>query len=129
MSILPPNGNERAWSEFSARSRSEATAITIGHAHEAFPCSAADGDLDFSSDERAADLRRENGRAVREIGARVCREAIPKQNQSCVEQRCRCGAAAQAHARVLWLLRLAFLSARTLAPREAAAHIPKRAVW
>src|SRR5436189_316194 len=37
MLILPANGSERAWFGLSARSRYEATAITIGHQHEAFP--------------------------------------------------------------------------------------------
>src|SRR6266516_3379088 len=130
MSILPAKGNKRAWFGFSACSRCEATAFTIGHKHEAFPRSLAADAVDLSSsDGRGADVRREDSRAVREPGAGVCQEGVPKQNQPCTKQRCRCGAAAQAHARVLWLLRLAFLSARTLAPREAAAHVPKRIVW
>src|SRR4029077_1263136 len=79
VSILPVNGNKRAWFGFSACSHCEATAITIAHEHEAFPCSAAADDLDFSSsDEFAADLRREGGRTVRKIGARLCREGIPE---------------------------------------------------
>src|SRR6476620_2689320 len=127
MSISGSNGNKRAWLGFSARSRCEATAITIGHEHEAFPRNFAPDAVDLSrSDGLGADIRREGRRAVREIGARVCREGISEQNQSCLKQRNGCGPAEQAYAGVLWLLRLAFLGARTLVARKTAAHLSRR---
>src|SRR2546430_13739792 len=62
MLILPANGSERAWFGLSARSRYEATAVTIGHQHEAFPRSfAADAINRSSSDGRGPDLRPESG--------------------------------------------------------------------
>src|SRR5689334_22525783 len=73
-------------------------------------------------------LRRKGSGAVREVGARVCWKGIPEQDQSCPEQRHRCRAAAQPYACVLWLLRLAFFGARTLAAGKTAAHVPKRIV-
>jgi Protein of unknown function (DUF2891) len=46
-------------------------------------------------------------------------QRISKQDQPHLEQRCGCGSAAKADARVLRLLRLALLSTRTLAPCPA----------
>src|SRR5436309_12808145 len=78
MLILPANGSERAWFGLSARSRDEATAVTIRHQHEAFPRSfAADAINRSSSDGRGPDLRPESGGAVRKIGARLCRKGVP----------------------------------------------------
>src|SRR6266446_449134 len=129
MSILPANGNKGAWFGFSARSRGQATAITIAHKHETFSrdpaCDAISGS---GNNEHDPDLRRKGSRTVRKIGVGVRREAVPEQNQSCTEQRCGCGAAAQAHTRILRMLRLAFVGARTLAARETAAHVSERFV-
>src|SRR5205807_4347027 len=66
--------------------------------------------------------------AVREVGTSVRRKGIPKQDQSCFKQRYRRGTAAQAYTSVLWMLRLAFLGARTLAACETAAHFSERFV-
>src|SRR4029077_1840099 len=126
MSILPANGNELAWFGFSARSRGQATAITIAQRHETFSRNpAADAIGRSGNNEHGSGLRRKGSGTVRKIGAGVRREAIPEQDQSCAEQRCGCGSAAQAHARILRMLRLAFLSAWTLAACETAAHVSK----
>src|SRR6267378_1200368 len=126
MSILPVNGNERAWFGFSARSRRQATAITLAHRHETFSCNpAADAIGRSGGNGHGPDLRRKVSRTIRRIGAGVRREAVPEQNQSCPEQRCGCGGAARAHACILRMLRLAFVSARTLAARETTAHVSK----
>src|SRR4029453_5907165 len=74
---------------------------------------------------RDPSLRRKSSGTFRKIGAGVRCQGIPKQNQSCVEQRCGCGAAAQTHADILRMLRLAFISARTLVARETVTHISK----
>src|ERR1700730_3733570 len=126
MSILPANGNELAWFGFSARSRGQATAITIAHRHETFSRNpAADAIARSGNNEHGPGLRRKGSRTVRKIGAGVRWEAVPEQDKSCAEQRCGCGAAAHAHARILRMLRLAFVSARTLAARETVAHVSK----
>src|SRR4029077_7518292 len=124
MSILPVNGNKGAWFGFSARSRGRATAITIAHRHEMFSRNlAADAVGRSGSNEHGIELRRKGSRTVRKTGAGGRREGIPEQNQSCAERRCGCRAAAQAHAGILRMLRLAFVSARTLAARETTAHV------
>src|SRR5205807_6037403 len=129
MSILPPNGNKSAWFGFSARSRGQATAITIAHRHGTFSRNpAADAIGRSGSNEHDPNLRRKGSRTVRKIDVGVRREAVPEQNQSCAEQRCGCGAAAQAYARILRMLRLAFVSAWTQAARETAAHVSGRFV-
>src|SRR6266550_3576463 len=129
MSILPANGNKGAWFGFSARSRGQATAITIAHRHETFSrnpaCDAIGGS---GSNEHGPDLRRKGSRTVRKIDVSVRREAVPEQNQSCAEQRCGCGAAAQAHACILRMLRLAFVDTRALAACETTTHLSKSIV-
>src|SRR5437764_14844620 len=70
-------------------------------------------------------LRRKGSGAICRVGAGVRRQTIPKQNQSCAEQRCGRGSTAQAHSRVLRMLRLAFVCTRTLAPYETVAHVSK----
>src|SRR5438094_5559406 len=101
MSILPANGNELAWFGFSARSRGQATAITIAHRDETFSRNpAADVIGRSGSNEHGPDLRRKGSRTVRKIGVGVRREAVPEQNQACAGQRCGRGAAEQAHVRI-----------------------------
>src|SRR6267143_636193 len=76
MSILPANGNELAWFGFSARSRGQATAITIAHRHETFSRNpAADAIGRSGSNEHGPDLRRKGSRTVRKIGTGVRRAA------------------------------------------------------
>src|SRR5919198_4668664 len=86
--------------------------------------------IDFRGLSRAGypDFRRNGSRTVRQIGAGLRSQRIPKQDQSRAEQRCGCGPAAQTHADILRMLRLAFVSARTLAAHETAAHISKSIV-
>ena len=126
MPILPVNRNERAWFGFSTHSRRQATAITVAHKHETFSRNLAPDAVGGSgSGKHGVDVRRKGSRTIRRVGPRVRRQTISKQNQSCAEQRCRRGAAAQTHSGVLRLLRLAFVSARALAACEAAAHVSK----
>src|SRR4029077_570784 len=108
MSILPANGNELEWFGFSARSRGQATAITIAHRHETFSRNpAADAVGHSGGNEHGSGLRRNGSRTFRKIGPGERREAVPEQNQSCAEQRCGRGTTAQADSRVLRMLRLA----------------------
>ena len=126
MPILPVNRNERAWFGFSTHSRRQATAITVAHKHETFSRNLAPDAVGGSgSGKHGVDVRRKGSRTIRRVGPRVRRQTISKQNQSCAEQRCGRGAAAQTHSGVLRLLRLAFVSARALAACETAAHVSK----
>src|SRR5206468_3436082 len=97
MSVLPASRNEHAWFGFSTRSRCQATAITLAHKHEAFSRNlAVDAIARSASNEHSPDLRRKGGGAICRVGSGVRRQTIPKQNQSCAEQRCRRGTAEQA---------------------------------
>lgn len=129
MSILPVNRNERAWLGFSARSRCQATAITLAHKHETFSRNlAVDAVGRSAGNKHGRDLRRKGSGAIRRVGAGVRRQTIPEQNQSCAEQRCGRGTTAQADSRVLRMLRLAFVGTRALAACETTAHVSKRVV-
>src|SRR3989442_3783810 len=98
MSILPANGNKSAWFGFSARSRGQATAITIAHRHGTFSRNpAADAIGRSGSNEHGPDLRRKGSRSVRKIGVGVRREAIPEQNYALVSHRVGVVAALQDH--------------------------------
>ena len=126
MPILPVNRNERAWFGFSTRSRRQATAITVAHKHETFSRNLAPDAVGGSgSSKHGADVRRKGSRTIRRVGAGVRRQTISKQNQSCAEQRCGRGTAAQTHSGVLRMLRLAFVGTRALAACETAAHVSK----
>src|SRR6266536_4395170 len=71
-------------------------------------------------------LRHESDGAICETSACVCRKGRPEQNHSWLKQRHRRGATAEAYARVLWLLRLALVCARTLVARKTASNVSKR---
>src|SRR5262249_9146154 len=97
--------------------------------NETFCRNLGPGAVDCSgNDGHTPDVRRKDSRAIREIGAGMCGEGISYQNQSRAEQRCRRGAATPTDASILWMLRLAFLRAWSLAARKIVAHVPKCSV-
>src|SRR5207302_6485506 len=68
-------------------------------------------------------VRFESGGAVCKSRARVCAQGVSEQDLAQSEQRSGCGAAAGADAGVLWMLRLAFVRAWTLAAGAAGADV------
>ena len=93
----------------------------LGFLHS-FSASAA---LAAGEPRRSSTLRPPN---VSRPRARLRPQGIPEQDQPHDEQRCRCGAAAHADARVLRLLRLAFVGARPLAAGAAGADVSRCAI-
>src|SRR5882672_8829969 len=73
-------------------------------------------------------VRRAGCRTIRKSSAGVRTQGVSEQDLAQPQLRRGCRAAAQAHAGVLWLLRLAFIRSRTLASCTVGANIPRRAV-